>query len=102
MLKIRLRRMGVKKKPSYRVVVADARAPRDGAFVEIIGHYHPLVDPEAVVIDKEKALKWLKCGAQPTEAVARLLSKVGVMEQFREKGNDNSDEVNREQISPAG
>ena len=83
MVKIRLRRVGAKKKPSYRLVVADSRAPRDGAFIGIIGHYNPLTDPEAIVIDEEKALTWLRQGAQPTETAARLLSKVGIMEKFK-------------------
>ena len=83
MLKIRLRRTGAKKKPSYRIVVADARAPRDGAFINIIGHYNPLTDPETVVIDEEEALRWLGQGAQPTETAARLLTKVGIMEKFK-------------------
>ena len=64
------------------MVVADSRAPRDGAYIEKIGHYNPLTDPETVVIAEEKALKWLQRGAQPTEAVARLLSKLGIMERF--------------------
>ena len=83
MLKIRLRRMGAKKKPSYRLVVADARAPRDGAFVEIIGHYNPLTDPETIVVKEEKALYWLQQGAQPTDTTARLLNKAGIMEKFK-------------------
>jgi small subunit ribosomal protein S16 len=83
MVKIRLRRVGAKKKPSYRVVVADSRAPRDGAFIAIIGHFNPLTDPETIVIDEEKALTWLRQGAQPTETAARLLSKVGIMEKFK-------------------
>ena len=83
MVKIRLRRVGAKKRPSYRVVVADSRAPRDGAFISIIGHYNPLTDPETIVINEEKALTWLRQGAQPTETVARLLSKVGIMEKFK-------------------
>jgi len=83
MVKIRLRRTGAKKKPSYRVVVADSRAPRDGAFINIIGHYDPLTDPETIVIDEEKALAWLRQGAQPTATAARLLSKVGIMEKFK-------------------
>jgi len=84
MVKIRLRRVGAKKKPSYRVVVADSRAPRDGAFISIIGHYNPLTDPETIVIDEEKALTWLRQGAQPTVTTARLLSKVGIMDKFKE------------------
>ena len=83
MVKIRLRRVGAKKKPSYRLVVADSRAPRDGAFISIIGHYNPLTDPETVVIDEEKALTWLRQGAQPTETAARLLSKVGILEKLK-------------------
>ena len=83
MVKIRLRRVGAKKKPSYRLVVADSRAPRDGAFISIIGHYNPLTDPETIVIDEEKALSWLRQGAQPTDTAARLLSKAGIMEKFK-------------------
>lgn len=78
MVKIRLRRTGAKKKPSYRLVVADSRAPRDGAFLSIIGHYNPLTDPETIVINEEEALNWLSKGAQPTAAAARLLSKMGI------------------------
>ena len=78
MVKIRLQRVGRKKKPAYRVVVADSRAPRDGAFIEIIGHYDPMTDPATVVIEEEKALKWLRQGAQPTQTVANLLKKQGI------------------------
>jgi len=67
----------------YRVVVADHRSPRDGNFIEIIGHYNPLTEPETFVVDEEKALKWLKYGAKPTDTVLRLLSKVGVMDKFK-------------------
>ena len=83
MVKIRLRRVGGKKRPSYRLVVADVRAPRDGAFIDIIGHYNPLTDPETVVIKEEKAIHWLKQGAQPTDTAARLLNKAGIMEKFK-------------------
>jgi small subunit ribosomal protein S16 len=83
MLKIRLRRVGAKKKPSYRLVVADIRAPRDGAFIEILGHYDPLTDPETIVIKEEKALHWLQQGAKPTNTTARLLDKAGVLEKFK-------------------
>jgi small subunit ribosomal protein S16 len=83
LVKIRLRRVGAKKRPSYRVVVADIRAPRDGAFIETIGHYNPLTDPETVVIDEEKALHWLGQGAQPTATTTRLLSKTGILEKFK-------------------
>ena len=83
MVKIRLRRTGAKNRPSYRLIVADSRAPRDGAFIAIIGHYNPLTDPETVVIDEEKALDWLSKGAQPTATAARLLTKVGIMDKYK-------------------
>ncbi|MBQ4297088.1 MAG: 30S ribosomal protein S16 [Clostridia bacterium] len=79
-VKIRLTRIGKKKEPSYRVVVADARMPRDGRFVEEIGFYNPLTDPATVKIDAEKAKQWIKNGAQPTETVRALLKKSGVIE----------------------
>ena len=79
MVKIRLRRVGAKSKPSYRLVIADARSPRDGAFIDIIGHFNPLTDPETVVIDEEKARHWLSQGAQPTDTAARLLAKAGII-----------------------
>ncbi|MBC7317300.1 MAG: 30S ribosomal protein S16, partial [Chloroflexi bacterium] len=82
MVRIRLMRVGAKKQPSYRVVVADQRAPRDGRFIEIIGHYNPRTDPPTVEVDAERALFWLRRGAQPSEPVARLLDQVGVMSQF--------------------
>ena len=78
-VKIRLRRMGAKKAPYYRVVVADSRYPRDGRFIEEIGHYNPLTDPAEVVIDSEKAKKWIANGAQPTDTVKALLKKNGVL-----------------------
>jgi len=78
LVKIRLRRVGAKKKPSYRLVIADARASRNGAFIDIIGHYNPLTNPPTIVIDREKALSWLKKGAQPTAIAAKLLSKAGI------------------------
>jgi small subunit ribosomal protein S16 len=77
-VKIRLMRMGMKKAPQYRVVVADSRSPRDGRFIENIGVYHPREEPSRVEIDAEKAASWLAKGAQPTEAVARLLAIAGV------------------------
>ena len=80
MLKIRLARTGKKNIAQYRVVVADARAPRDGAFVDRLGHYDPTVDPAIVVIDEEKARYWLGKGAQPTDTVGHLLKKQGVLE----------------------
>jgi len=83
MVKIRLRRVGTRNRPSYRLVVADSRAPRDGAFINVIGHYDPLTDPETVVINEEEALKWLQQGAQPTATVSRLLSNAGIIEKFK-------------------
>jgi small subunit ribosomal protein S16 len=67
----------------YRVVVADHRSPRDGAFIEVIGHYNPLTEPETFVVEEEKALKWLRFGAKPTDTALRLLSKAGVMDKFK-------------------
>ena len=80
MLKIRLRRMGAKKAPFYRIVVADSRAPRDGAFVEEIGYYTPLTDPAEIKVDNEKAQQWIKNGAQPTDTVRGLLKKSGAIQ----------------------
>ena len=85
MLRIRLRRTGAKKRPSYRVVVADARAARDGRFVDHIGHYDPLTDPPTVNVDEEKLLKWLRQGAQPSEAVVRILKGLGTLERVKEQ-----------------
>jgi len=79
LLKIRLRRTGAKKKPSYRLVVAESTAPRDGTFLEILGHYNPLTDPTTFVIKEDRVREWLQKGAQPTERVARLLSKQGLV-----------------------
>jgi small subunit ribosomal protein S16 len=79
-VKIRLKRTGMKKAPSYRVVVADARSPRDGRIIENIGWYNPRVEPSAINIDKEKALNWLKNGAQPTDSVLSLLQRAGIVE----------------------
>ncbi|HIW74980.1 MAG TPA: 30S ribosomal protein S16 [Firmicutes bacterium] len=77
-VKIRLRRMGAKKNPFYRIVVADSRYPRDGRFIEEIGYYNPLVDPAEIKVDAEKAQKWIANGAQPTDTVKALLKKAGV------------------------
>ena len=79
MVKIRLKRMGAHKKPSYRVVVADARSPRDGKFIEEIGYYNPMTEPKEIKIDEEKAKKWLSNGAQPTETVKALFKKSGII-----------------------
>ena len=79
-VKIRLRRMGAKKAPFYRVVVADSRFPRDGRFIEEIGYYNPISEPVEVKIDAEKAQKWIKNGAQPTDTVKALLKKNGIID----------------------
>ena len=80
MVKIRLKRRGMKKAPSYRVVVADERMPRDGRFIEEIGYYNPMTEPAEVKIDAEKAQKWIKNGAQPTDTVRALLKKSGIID----------------------
>ena len=79
MVKIRLKRMGMKKKPFYRIVVTDSRSPRDGAFIEEIGYYNPLVDPAEIKIDGERAKYWLGVGAQPSDTVRALLKKGGAL-----------------------
>lgn len=84
MVKIRLRRVGAKNRPMYRVVVADSRSARDGSFIETIGHYNPLADPAIFDIDEDKALKWLGNGAQPTETVSSLLRRLGILEKFEQ------------------
>ena len=83
-VKIRLMRVGKKKQPTYRVDVADGRSPRDGRFIEIIGQYEPREEPSVVKIDGERALHWLRRGAQPTETAAKLLEASGVWEQYTE------------------
>jgi small subunit ribosomal protein S16 len=80
--RIRLRRMGSNKRPFYRVVVADQRSPRDGRFIEAIGKYHPLNDPSVIEIDEGRALYWLRVGAQPSNQVRNLMSKIGIWETF--------------------
>ena len=83
-VKLRLRRMGAKKRPFYRIVAADSRAPRDGRFIEEIGYYNPIETPAVVKIDEEKALSWLGNGAIPTDTVRNLLSNEGIMKKFHE------------------
>lgn len=78
-VKLRLKRMGQKKKPFYRIVAADSRAPRDGRFIEQIGYFNPLTEPVELKIDAEKAQKWIKTGAQPTDTVRALLKKSGIL-----------------------
>lgn len=83
-VKLRLKRMGAKKRPFYRVVAADSRSPRDGRFIEEVGYYNPVANPAEVKIDEEKALKWLSQGAIPTDTVRDLFSKQGIMKKFHE------------------
>jgi small subunit ribosomal protein S16 len=83
MVKIKLRRIGAPKKPCYRIVIADSRASRDGAFISIVGRYDPLTNPETVSFEESITIDWLKKGAQPTTTVARLLKKVGIMDKLK-------------------
>ena len=83
-VKIRLKRTGMKKAPSYRIVVADSRSPRDGRIIENIGWYNPRVEPSAININEEKALYWLKNGAQATDSVTILLKRTGILDRFQE------------------
>jgi len=90
MLRIRLRRVGGKKQPSYRIVVAESTSPRDGKFVEIVGFHNPRTEPETIQVKEERVLYWLSVGAQPSDAVARLLKRTGTMARFeRMKGGES-------------
>lgn len=82
-VKLRLVRVGKTKQPTYRVVAADSRSPRDGRFIEIVGHYNPRNEPSIIEIDNDKALKWLRDGAQPTERVQKLLEVTGAWAEFK-------------------
>ncbi|WP_069649679.1 MULTISPECIES: 30S ribosomal protein S16 [Caloranaerobacter] len=86
-VKIRLTRMGSKKKPFYRIVVADSRAPRDGKYIEQVGYYNPVSNPKEIKIDAEKAIKWLRNGAKPTDTVNDLFKKNGIYEKLEEIKN---------------
>jgi small subunit ribosomal protein S16 len=100
-VKIRLMRVGKKKQPTYRVVVADARSPRDGRIIESIGKYGPRHEPSLVDIDGEKALTWLRKGAQPTEQVQKLLAAAGVWERYeQEKGGPVRTKLARRGVTP--
>lgn len=81
-VKLRLTRVGKTKQPQYRIVAADSRSPRDGRFIEILGHYNPRTDPSTLSVDNDKAVKWLSQGAQPTDRVRKLLEISGALEQF--------------------
>jgi small subunit ribosomal protein S16 len=83
MVRIRLRRMGAKKQPTYRFVVTDAHAPRDGRFIEILGHYNPRTKPKTVVVEEGKVREWLSKGAQPSDPVRRLLAEIGLAQRGR-------------------
>lgn len=85
MVKMRLKRMGAKKSPFYRIVVADSRSPRDGAFIELVGTYNPLTNPAEIKIDEEKAIKWLKNGAIPTDTVKNILSRAGIIKKYHDQ-----------------
>ena len=87
-VRIRLKRLGAKKRPFYRVVVADQRSPRDGRFIENIGRYQPLDDPSVIEIDEERALYWLGVGAQPSNTVKVLMTKVGIWDRFESEKKD--------------
>ncbi len=82
-VKLRLMRMGKKKQPVYRIVAADSRSPRDGRFIEILGTYEPRQEPTRIVVDNDKVIRWLRTGAQPTETVAKILTKSGAIEAWR-------------------
>ncbi len=81
-VKLRLTRVGKTKQPQYRIVAADSRSPRDGRFIEIVGHYNPRTEPSTLTVDNDKAVKWLSQGAQPTDRVRKLLEISGALEQF--------------------
>ncbi len=87
MVKLRLKRMGSKRKPFYRIVAADSRYPRDGRIIETVGTYNPTTDPASVTLNEELAIKWLNNGAQPTDTVRNILSKQGVMKRLHEEKN---------------
>ena len=87
MVKLRLKRMGSKRKPFYRIVAADSRAPRDGRFIEIIGTYNPTTNPASVTVNEELAIKWINNGAQPTETVRNILSAEGILKRIHEAKN---------------
>ncbi len=90
MVRIRLRRVGAKGQPSYRIVVADQRSPRDGRFIETIGHYNPRTDPPTVDIKEDRAIHWLSKGAQPSDAVARMLKNAGIMDKLNTAKADSA------------
>jgi len=84
-VRIRLKRMGRRNRPFYRIVVADSRSPRDGRFIETLGHYDPLTDPAVIKVDEERVRKWIESGAEPTETVKSLLSRLGLLRKWHEE-----------------
>lgn len=93
MVKIRLRRVGAKKKPTYRIVVTSSTSPGNGKFLEILGHYNPRIEPNTLVINEERALHWLQRGAQPTPTTARLLTKLSILQKLEKGGKEKSDQA---------
>ena len=103
MVKIRLRRVGAKKQPSYRLVVADSRSPRDGRFIESIGHYNPRTDPPTVVVREDRALYWLSVGAQPSEAVSRFFKELGLRDKLKQvQGGSSIEDVTKSLVQVSG
>lgn len=96
-VKIRMKRIGSKKKPFYRIVVADSRSPRDGRFIEEIGYYNPISNPKQFKVDSEKVTKWISNGAKPTETVAKLFKSYNVTEQSKEEKVEVAEETTEEQ-----
>ena len=94
-VKIRLKRMGAKKAPYYRIIVADSRSPRDGRFIENLGTYNPLTNPAEIKVKEEETLDWLSKGAQPTDTVKNILSKVGIMEKYHNSKQSNKKKANK-------
>ena len=101
MIKLRLRRMGSKKQPSYRIVAAESSKPRDGRFIEIVGHYDPKTDPYTLRVDEERARHWLAHGAQPTETVRSLLVKSGILPGYQGSAESASTPATRASTAPA-
>jgi small subunit ribosomal protein S16 len=100
MVRIRLRRVGKRKQPIYRVVVADSRSPRDGRFIEVIGQYRPLSDPSDISIDADKALDWLRKGARPSESVTALLKRTGIWSTYVADKGPPPKRVKRRKAAP--
>jgi small subunit ribosomal protein S16 len=102
MVRIRLQRVGARHQPSYRIVAIDSRAPRSGRAIEVLGSYNPRTEPETVAIDGERALYWLRTGAQPSQATRRLLEKEGIWAQFSQSDQGDAPSAPAEDEAPAG